>query len=231
MLASARISASVQVTLDTPTADDENAAHVDALQPALVVRADTDAIEQLCWQGRGGCGCCCHYTNHYSGSFFSWVFHGFASPLGNCNVNGCNSRRYMLSLRVALNRLGLSVAVIPSLQFIISPNYRLQILPSLQMQRTRKYTSEGFRALYMLQHGYDTSDRKWSDEQRSARFVTYKQDKLAEIKQLFHEGKVSHLDVDPSGATWLEVMSRMLHFKGQTLTSGRNFCKLLGKLD
>jgi hypothetical protein len=116
----------------------------------------------------------------------------------------------MLSLRVALNRLGFSVAIVPSLQFIVSPDYRLQILPSLQMQRTRKYTSEGFRALYLLQHGYDTSDRKWSDEQTSAGFVTYKQEKLAEIKQLFHHGKVSHLDVDPSGATWLEVMSRML---------------------
>jgi hypothetical protein len=117
----------------------------------------------------------------------------------------------MLSLRVALNRLGLSVAVVPSLQFIISPDYRLQILPSLQMQRTRKYTSEGFRAMYMLQHGYDVSDVKGREEQLHVRFVTYKQEKLAEIKQLFHEGKVSHLDVDPSGATWLEVMC-MAHY-------------------
>lgn len=210
MLASARINASVQVTLDTPAADGEDAAPVDTLQPAPVVRADTNMTEHPCWQGRGGCGCRCHYTTEYSGSFFSWVFRGFTSPLEPCTTDGCNSRRYMLSLRVALNRLGLSVAIVPSLQFIVSPDYRLQIIPSLQMQRTRKYTSEGFRALYLLQHGYDTSDRKWSDEQTSARFVTYKQEKLAEIKQLFHHGKVSHLDVDPSGATWLEVMSRML---------------------
>lgn len=210
MSTSARIDANALAMLDTPTAGAENAAPIDALQPALVVQADTSMIEQLCWQGRGGCGCRCHYRNDYKGSFFSWVFHGFASPLEACNVDGCNSRRYMLSLRVALNRLGLSVAVTPSLQLIISPDYRLQILPSLQMQRTRKNTSEGFRALYMLQRGYDTSDPKWSDKQRSTRLMIYEQDKLAEIKQLFHEGKVSHLDVDPSGATWLEVRSRML---------------------
>ncbi|KAM0702270.1 hypothetical protein Q7P35_011180 [Cladosporium inversicolor] len=127
---SARFSASIQTTLDTPTTDGENAAPADALQPALVVRTDTN--------------------------------------------------------------------------FIVSGDYGLQILPGLQMQRTCKYTSQGFRALYMLEHGYDTSDWKANDEQRSARFVAYTQGKLAEIKQLFHEGKVSHLDVDPSGATWLE---------------------------
>jgi hypothetical protein len=86
----------------------------------------------------------------------------------------------------------------------------------------------------MLEHGYDAFVQKASDEQYSARWMTYKQDKLAEIKQLFHEGKVSHLDVDPSGATWLEVSnvpwSHMLRGRGPALTSDRNFYETLGEL-
>lgn len=122
-------------------------------------------------------------------------------------MDECNSRRYMLSLRDTLHQLGLSVALIPSLQLIVNSDHGMQILPSLQMQRTCEYTSEGFRALYMLECGHGTRDLKASEEQRHIRWVTYKQDKLAEIKQLFHERKVSHLDVDPSGATWLEVFN------------------------
>lgn len=203
--ASARNSAIVQAIPNSPTADGENAAPAVVLQPRSVARVDNDMIKQLCWQGRGGCRCHCHYTSEYSGSVFSWIFHGFASALKPCDMDECNSRRYMLSLRVTLRRLGLSVALIPSLQLIVNPDHGIQILPSLQMQRTCDYTSEAFRALYMLEHGYDTSVSTASDEQYRARWMTYKQDKLAEIKQLFHEGKVSHLDVDPSGATWLEV--------------------------
>ena len=201
----ARINASVPVALHTPTADSENTVPADALQPSSVARADTESTKLLCWQGKGGCRCRCHYTSQHSGSIFSWIFHGFVDPFENCNMAGCNSRRYMLSLRVALGRLGLPLALIPSLQLIVNPDRGIQILPSLQMQRTCNYTSQGFRALYMLEHGHDTSVRKGSDEQYPARWMTYKQNKLAEIKQLFYEGKVSHLDVDPSGATWLEV--------------------------
>jgi hypothetical protein len=206
MSASARSSANGQATLEISTADGGNAASTDALQPVSGAQIDASVTKQLCWQGRGGCRCRCHYTSEYSGSFFSWVFHGFASPLETCNVDQCNSRRYMLSLRVALGRVGLSVAVTPSLQFIVNPDCRLQILPSLQMQRTCNYTSPGFLALEMLECGFAPLDRKASDEERSARFVAYKENKLAEIKQMFHEGKVSHLDVDPAGATWLEVI-------------------------
>jgi hypothetical protein len=122
-------------------------------------------------------------------------------------MDECNSRRYMLSLRVTLHQLGLSVALIPSLQLIVNSDHGMQILPSLQMQRTCDYNSEGFRALYMLECGHGAGDLKASEEQRHIMWLTYKQDKLAEIKQLFHERKVSHLDVDPSGATWLEVFN------------------------
>ena len=212
MLSVAQTSARVQATLDMPTAEVRNAEAANALEPATVVQAVTNIVQQLCWQRRGGCGYRCHCRSEYSGSYFFWVFHGLANPLNTCNVDECNSRRYMLSLRIALGRLGLPVAVIPSLQLVINPNYRLQILPSLQIQRTCKNTSQGFLALYMLQHKGPTSDRSESGEQYSARFVRYKQNKLAEIKQLFLEEKVSHLDVDPSGATWLEVMSHEYNF-------------------
>jgi hypothetical protein len=204
--ASAQLATIVRATQETPAAEGGDAASVIALQPAPIARVDSTITEPLCWQGRGGCGCRCHYMSEYSGSFFSWVFHGLASPFETCNVDQCNSRRYVLSLRVALGRLGLSVALIPSLQFIVNPGYRLQVLPSLQVQRTCNYTSPGFCALEMLECGSAPLDRKASDEERSARFVAYKENKLAEIKQMFHEGKVSHLDVDPSGATWLEVI-------------------------
>ena len=232
--ASAQMKASVQATLDTNTPDGEIAVPANALQEGSVTRADFDVTEQPCWQGRGGCRCRCHYTSEYSGSFFFWIFHGSANPFEPCNIDKCNSRRYALNLRVALGRFGLPVALIPSLQFIVNPGHGIQIRPSLQMQRTCNYTSQGFRALYMLEHGYDASVQKASDEQYSARWMTYKQNKLAEIKQLFHEGKVSHLDVDPSGATWLEVSnvpwSHMLRGRWPALTCDRNFYETLGKL-
>jgi hypothetical protein len=151
-------------------------------------------------------------------------FHGVLSFDG-CNLDACNSRRYALSLRLALSQYGIPLAILPSLQLIIDRHCRLQVPPSLQMQRTCKYTSEGFCVLYMLEHGFPTFERNRSDRQIAARFLTYQQDKLAEIKQLFHDGTVSHLDVDPSGATWLEASLYVLYIAllvEGSLTSDRN---------
>jgi hypothetical protein len=210
MSASARDSVSGLATPKPPTADGGHTAPVDTLMPALIPALDTNITQKYCWERRGGCACRCHCTSAYSGSFISLVYQGF-SPLKRCNEDTCNSRRYVLNLRLALSRLGLPLAILPSLQLIIDRDCRPQILPSLQMQRTCKYTSRGFHALYLLEYGFSTFDREASTEQVSARFLTYQQDKLAEIKQLFHDGEVSPLDVDPAGATWLEVVFLTLH--------------------
>lgn len=132
------------------------------------------------------CYCDCHQTTSLQPRFWPLRISSSAS-WKPCSKASCRNSKNA-SVWISFTQIGIRLAISLSLDVMLS-SQESYIRPSLSFQRVVRRTSPGFTILYELELGVR---KDWGKA---------KQDLL----ELFESGKASPRDVDPDGATWLEV--------------------------
>lgn len=135
----------------------------------------------------GKCFCSCHKVSSYSGRFWSIRTPSLGWGFLRCDKQTCANKNIRFSARVSLSRFNALWALEMSLSLMYGPT-AFSISPGLRAERVVKYTSPGFTVLWKCETGQIT----WPEAQQ-------------QLNSLFAEGQASIDDVDPSGASWLEV--------------------------
>lgn len=139
------------------------------------------------------CACSCHKMLIKSSRFWSYKLPSIAKIFSACDRTSCKNRSLQTHFRVSLSRLGILRSIELRLGFGWGES-GLSTSFMLRPSRIVRYTSPGFEVLRKCMTG----------------LIEFPEART-ELLKLFDEGRASIDDVDPSGATWLEVcLARVL---------------------
>ena len=183
----------------------------------------THVITKPCWRRPKGCYCRCHTSHERTWHSALLGTIGFASLFDRCNRDTCDTRRYAVYARFALSRFGVPLAIRLATELKVHGGFVPVLYPTIDVQRVCNFTSPGFRLLEDIKEPPFQVNIYLDHDERLVCWHDMQARTIADIKRLFANGEVSHLDVDPEGRTWLEVPLQTQVSIQTMLTVFRNF--------
>lgn len=172
----------------------------DEKAPDLRAQPERPVRSLSAWRSRSdiacstkGCVCSCHKMLIKSGRFWSYKLPSIPELFATCDRASCSNKFLKTHLQFSLSRFGILRLVNLQMGFSWGEG-GLSMSLMLRPSRIVNYTSPGFVVLWKCRTGQ----------------ISFSEART-ELMELFREGRASPDDVDPSGATWLEV-SEIQHF-------------------
>lgn len=148
------------------------------------------------------CSCSCHHTSTISRRFWAFEFSGLNTLTGKCDQPSCTGTSYGIRLVLAFSRFGIPWSSIISLQ-VATALGKVQLRPSLELQRTVRYTSPGFAAIWKLEKS----------------LITF-EEACTELERLSREDPSFRTHVNPAGVSYIEVGFICSRFRQQNSKHG-----------
>lgn len=133
------------------------------------------------------CYCSCHQTASISSRFWALEFSPLNAWNSQCDQPFCTGPSYGIRLALSFSNFGIPWSSIMSLQ-VATALGKVHIRPSLELQRTVKYTSPGFAVIWGLERDLITFEEACN-----------------ELRKLAREDPSFRTHVNPSGESYIEV--------------------------